>query len=67
MIDRLVYRESVGFRQKKRLSGDDSLDSLFFCWFFVVTVWGTVPRQSFFCCFFSCWLHGQRMRLLDLR
>lgn len=48
MIDRLVYRESVGFRQKKRLSGDDSLDSLFFAGFFVVTVWGTFPRQSFF-------------------
>lgn len=67
MIDRLVYRESVGFRQKKDCLGTIPLTVFFFCWFFVVTVWGTVPRQSFFCCFFSCWLHGQRMRLLDLR
>lgn len=54
-------------RLTKRLSGDDSLDSLFFLLvFFVVTVWGIFPRQLFFCWFFSCWLHGQQMRLLDL-
>lgn len=48
MIDRLVYRESVGFRQKKRLSGDDSLDSLFFCWFFCGNCLGNLSSTVFF-------------------